>query len=72
MAYINYLDQEDIPPEQRVNDQDNIIQVHGVNPGVMKGHFDLYVHLMRRSGPLSFVQRELAAVVVSSVNQCHY
>lgn len=72
MAYIKYLDGDQIPEKQRVNDQDNIIQVHGINPGVMKGHFDLYVQLMRRSGPLSFVQRELVAVVTSCLNRCHY
>jgi len=72
MAYIKYRSANEIPASSRVDDSDNIIQIHGVHPAVMKGHFDLYVHLMRRPGPLSFVQRELIAVVVSSINQCHY
>ena len=72
MAYIDYLNEAAIPESQRVNDSDNIIQVHGVNPAVMKCHFDLYVNLMRKPGPLTFVQRELSAVVVSAINDCHY
>lgn len=39
---------------------------------MMKSHFDLYVNLMRKPGPLTFVQRELSAVVVSAINDCHY
>lgn len=72
MAFIKYLDQEEIPEKNRVNDMDNIIQIHGVNSGVMKKHFDMYVTLMRKHSPLSRIQREEIAVVVSSINGCHY
>jgi len=72
VAFIKYLDQEEIPEKNRVDDMDNIIQIHGVNSGVMKNHFDMYITLMRKRSPLSRVQREEIAVAVSSVNGCHY
>jgi len=38
----------------------------------MNHHFDLYAHLMRGSSPLSLVQREMIAIVVSACNDCFY
>lgn len=72
MAWIKYVQESEVPAGQRVNDPDNIIQIHRVHPAVMKQHFELYARLMRRPGPLTFVQRELIAVVASSINQCRY
>ena len=72
MAYIDYLDAEKIPPENRVNDTDNILRIHGVNSRIMKRHFELYRDLMHGPGPLSRIQREMIAVVVSALNNCHY
>lgn len=72
MAYIKYLSQEEIPEKNRVDDMDNIVQVHGVNSGVMKNHFDMYITLMRKRSPLSRIQRESIAVTVSKTNGCHY
>lgn len=72
MAFIRYLAEREIPPADRVDDQDNIIRVHGVHPKVMRHHYDLYVEIMRGPGPLSRAQRELIAVVVSVANGCHY
>jgi hypothetical protein len=37
---------------------DNILRIHGVHSRVMRLHFDLYIELMRASGPLTRVQRE--------------
>ncbi len=72
MAFIKYLNQEDIPEKNRVNDPDNIIQIHGVNSGVMKNHYDMYITIMRKRSPLSRIQREEIAVAVSVINDCHY
>ncbi len=72
MAYIAYLDPAKIAPENRVDDTDNILRIHGVNSRIMKRHFELYRDLMHRPGPLSRVQREMIAVVVSTLNNCHY
>ncbi|MEK6686874.1 MAG: carboxymuconolactone decarboxylase family protein [Gemmatimonadota bacterium] len=71
MAFIRYAD-EQVDPQDRVPDQDNIVRIHGVNPRVIRQHYDLYVELMRRPGPLSREQREMVAVVVSAINGCHY
>ena len=72
MAFIDYVSQEEIPERNRVNDNDNIIQIHGVHSDVMRGHYDIYIALMRKRGPLSRVQREMIAVVISGINNCHY
>ncbi len=72
MAFIDYLTQDSIPIEDRVADQDNIIQVHGVHSRIMRLHYDLYVETMHRPSPLSRTQREMIAVVVSSINECGY
>ncbi len=72
MAFIPYHPEDQIPVGDRVPDRDNIIRIHGVHSRVMRQHYDLYVELMRGPGPLSRVQREMIAVVVSAVNGCHY
>jgi len=72
MAFIQYVPEDQIPAEDRVSDTDNILRIHGVHSRLMRRHYDLYVELMHRRGPLSRVQRELVAVVVSATNGCHY
>ena len=51
---------------------DNILKIHSLSPRSMKAHFDLYALLMRGRSELSRAQREMIAVVVSAINQCHY
>jgi len=72
MAHIPYLDDDAIPEEDRVDDTDHILRIHGVHSRVMGLHYDLYVELMRRPGPLSRLQREMLATAVSAANHCHY
>jgi alkylhydroperoxidase family enzyme len=72
VAYIPYRPQEEIPERDRVPDSDNILRIHGVHPRIMRHHYDLYFELMWQVGPLTRVQREMVAVVVSSLNGCHY
>jgi len=72
MAYIPYIADSEIPERDRVPDTDNIIQIHGVHPRVMRHHYDLYLEIMRRRSPLTRRQREMVAVAVSAVNKCHY
>lgn len=72
MAYIRYVDPEEIPAEDQVADDDNIIRIHGVHSRTIRLHYDLYRELMYGRGPLSRVQREMIAVVVSAANDCHY
>lgn len=72
MAHIDYVDPDSIPAEDRVGDDDNIIRIHGVHSRVLRLHHDLYRELMYSRGPLSRIQREMIAVVVSAANACHY
>lgn len=51
---------------------DNILKIHSLNPASLRAHFEFYKTLMRGRSGLSRVQREMIAVVVSSVNHCHY
>ncbi len=51
---------------------DNVLKIHGLNPPSLSAHFELYKTLMRGRSPLSRVQREMIAVVVSAANRCHY
>lgn len=72
MAYIDYIDPDRIPADDRVSDEDNIIRIHGVHSRTIRLHYDLYRELMYGRGPLSRVQREMIAVAVSGANACHY
>ena len=72
MAYIGYLDPADIPADDLVADDDNILRIHGVHSRTMGLHYELYRELMYGQGPLSRIQREMIAVVVSAANDCHY
>lgn len=51
---------------------DNIMKIHSLNPPSLSGHSSLYETLMRGQSDLTLVQREMIAVVVSALNQCHY
>lgn len=72
MAFIRYVSEADLPPAERVPDTDNILRIHGLHPQVMRQHYDLYLELMHRQGPLTRRQREMIAVRVSALNHCHY
>lgn len=72
MAFIDYPDPAGIPEKDRVADDDNIIRIHGVHSRVIRLHYDLYRELMYGPGPLSRIQREMIAVVVSGLNACRY
>ena len=51
---------------------DNILRIHAQNPPSMRAHFDLYSTLMHSRSDLTRTQREMIAVTVSSINECHY
>ena len=72
MAFIEYVPDDRIPEAERVPDRDNILRIHGVHSRVTRLHYDLYRELMYGASPLSRMQRELIAVVVSGSNGCHY
>lgn len=62
---------------QQVSDRahervDNIIQVHSLNPRALEAHHKLYTSAMSGTASLRKVDREMIALVVSSINECHY
>ncbi len=72
MAFIDYVAEDEISVADRVPDGDNILRIHGVHSRTMRQHYDLYKQLMHRRSPLTRIQREMIAVVVSAANRCHY
>lgn len=50
----------------------NILRVHSLNPDTLESHLKLYRSIMLASSPLSRIDREMIATVVSAVNSCHY
>jgi predicted regulator of Ras-like GTPase activity (Roadblock/LC7/MglB family) len=72
MAFIAYASRDGIPIADQVADDDNILKVHAIHSRVMKLHYDLYIELMHKQGPVSREQREMIAVMVSTANECHY
>ncbi len=50
----------------------NILKIHSLAPRTLSTHMALYEAVMHSPGDLSRVQREMIAVVVSSLNHCHY
>ncbi len=50
----------------------NILKIHSLAPETLSAHLGLYLAVMHAPGELSRTQREMIAVVVSSVNGCHY
>ena len=51
---------------------DHILQVHSLHPAGLRAHFDLYSAVMRSTRGLRKADREMIALVVSSVNECGY
>ena len=51
---------------------DNILRVHSIDIPTLKGHSELYRSAMTGSKDLTRKQREMIAVVVSTINRCHY
>lgn len=50
----------------------NVLRLQSNNPHTLKPGIDLYAAAMFGESPLSRAQREMLAVVVSRVNECHY
>jgi alkylhydroperoxidase family enzyme len=57
------------PVWQRV---DWIMRIHALDEGSMNAHNVLYRQVMKGTATLRRVEREMLALVVSQVNDCHY
>jgi alkylhydroperoxidase family enzyme len=51
---------------------DWIMRIHALDAGSMTAHNVLYRQAMKGSPTLRKVEREMIAMVVSQVNDCHY
>ena len=51
---------------------DNILKIHSLNPKSLAAHVQLYKTVMFGKSPIPRIAREMIALVVSSINQCHY
>lgn len=51
---------------------DMIMQIHSLHPEGLHAHDVLYREAMRSTKTLRKVERELIALVVSRINECHY
>jgi len=51
---------------------DNIMSIHSLNPKGLAAHAGLYASAMSGTKSLRKVERELVALVVSQINDCHY
>ncbi|MFV1999936.1 MAG: peroxidase [Acidimicrobiia bacterium] len=51
---------------------DNILQIHSLDPKSMEAHQLLYASSMSGTRSLRKVERELIALVVSTINECDY
>lgn len=64
-----YYDQLKDPNTRKV---DNILKVHGQHPETLNAHYILYKTVMYGKSKIRRPDREMIAVVVSSLNDCHY
>ncbi len=51
---------------------DNILKIHSLRPRSLETHYELYTDIMHGPSGLSRAEREMIAVVVSAINECHY
>ena len=81
MAFIDYIAYDDASDElkelyRKYGGKDcipaNIVRIAGPNPKAMQYHVEFYRSIMFSKSPLSRAQREMIAVVVSALNECHY
>ena len=51
---------------------DNILRIHSLHPEGLRTHYELYREVMTGTKTLRKVDREMIALVVSVINECHY
>ena len=50
----------------------HIVHIMSLSPKAMRDSIGFYITIMMRESPLTRVQREMLATVVSAENRCHY
>ncbi len=51
---------------------DNIMRIHSLHPRGLAAHQEVYSAVMRPTPSLRRAEREMIALVVSQINECHY
>lgn len=51
---------------------DHIMTIHSLHPKGLEGHDSVYSAVMRSTRTLRKKEREMIALVVSTINSCHY
>ena len=51
---------------------DTILRIHSLHPEGLRTHHELYREVMTGTQTLRKVDREMIALVVSVINECHY
>ena len=78
MAWIEVIDEGDAEGplaaiyERLGGKADNILKIHSLHPESLDAHLAVYENIMYGKSPLSRMEREMVAVVVSVANDCHY
>ncbi len=82
MAWIRIIDEEAAGSElKELYDQmidpetgrvDEILRIHSLHSSGLAGHFALYQAVMSSTPGLRKAEREMIALVVSRLNNCHY
>ncbi len=81
MAFIEYITYDHASPEQKKlyeafggpdKTPGNVVRIAGPRPKVLEAHIAFYRAIMGGKSSLTPPQREMIAVVVSGINQCHY
>jgi len=81
MAYIEMISEKDASGRLQElygklvsphGDVDNILKIHSLNVPSLDAHLQLYKTIMYGRSGLSRTRREMIAVTVSVLNNCHY
>ena len=51
---------------------DNILKLHSLHPESLEVHWNFYRLVMHGPSSLTLIEREILAVGISAVNECHY
>jgi len=58
--------------DPRTGELDNIMRIHSLHPKGLAAHQEVYSAAMRPTATLRKAEREMIALVVSQINECHY
>lgn len=82
MAWIEIIDEDQAESELKdlyhpvvdaeTGRVDEILRIHSLDPAGLAAHIALYESTMRSTQTLRKVEREMIALVVSEINDCHY